>query len=81
MGVSHDRSKVRICATRVVLTSAPIITARPAAVPMILLEAKDAQIIAVAVELCKMAVTPSPARNALKRLDVLAAIMRCSEVA
>ena len=80
-GINHDRSNVKICATSVVLTSAPMITARPADVPIIFFDAKDAQIIAVAVELCNIAVTPSPATNALMRLLVLFAMTRCKEVA
>lgn len=80
-GMSHDKSKVRICATRVVLTSAPIITANPAAVPIIFFDAKEEQIIAVAVELCKIAVTPSPATNAFNLLLVLLAMTCCSDVA
>ncbi len=81
MGVNHDKSNVNICATRVVLTSAPMITARLAAVPIIFLDAKDAHIIVVAVELCNMPVTPRPAAKAFRRLLVLFAMTRCRDVA
>lgn len=78
-GASHDKSNVKTCATNVVPTSAPITTEIPAAVPIARLEAKEAHIIAVAVELWRIAVTPMPARNALTRFEVLAAMTFCSD--
>lgn len=69
-----DKLKVRICATNVVLISAPIITARAADVPIICFEAKEDTTKAVAVELCKTAVTPRPDKKALNLLLVLLAI-------
>lgn len=75
-GDSHDRSKLRTCATNVVLTSAPIITAMAAASVITPFFAKEVVSRAVAVELCNKAVTAAPEAKAEKRLPVPLAIMR-----
>lgn len=69
-GDTHDKSKLRTCATKVVLTSAPIITAMDALRVIMPFFAKDVVSKAVAVELCRSAVTAAPDRKAEKRLPV-----------
>ena len=62
--------KLKIWATSVVLTSAPNMTANAAGRVIIPLRANDVSKKAVAVELCKRAVTPRPDKNAQARFFV-----------
>ncbi len=71
-GDNVERSKVRICATTVVPTSAPSNTASAGAVVMMPWLLKEDVSRAVALLLCSKTVTPRPAKNALKRLERLA---------
>jgi hypothetical protein len=67
-GDSQRRSMARSWAATAVPTSAPSITARAAARPIIRRSAKAPVMIAVAVELCSGTVMKRPAAAALKRL-------------
>src|SRR5580765_2469915 len=75
-GESHDRSNENTTVIRLVPTSAPSITARPAAMPTSPLPTKDEMITAVAVLDCTRQVTASPAAIDVKRLLRLLASTR-----
>ena len=75
---SHLMSKEKICAAIEEPTSAPSITASAIGSAIRPRPAKEASRSAVAVELCRMPVTPMPARNALMRVRVRVAMMRRS---
>ena len=76
MGDSHEKSSASTCATSVVDTSAPIMIAIAAVSVRAPFFAKDVASRAVAVELCKKAVTAIPDAKAEKRLPVPLAIAR-----
>lgn len=69
-GERNERSKVRIWAIRVVEMSAPMTTASAIVRGMRLFLTKEMSRSAVAVELCKRAVTPMPEAQAIKRFCV-----------
>ena len=70
-GASHERSNDSTSVTSAVPTSAPSITDSAGAVPINPCPANAATINAVAVLLWISAVTPSPAKNAEMRFDML----------
>ena len=75
---SHLMSKEKICAATDEPTSAPSMTASASGSAIKPRPAKEASSKAVAVELCRMPVTPMPERNALMRVRVRVATTRRS---
>ena len=67
IGLRISRSNDSACTTNVLPTSAPNTIARATAPPINPWPAKDAMINAVAVLLCRRAVTPAPAHAAVSR--------------